>query len=476
MEALLDEYSALADKETKLLMEINEAKKDIAGHSVQRDNYSASISAAKTTAEKQTAQTNFNKAKQQVDTATEKLAALETSYIETMRRKNSVATRIASAPTPTPPPPHNPTPAGPSPSSSGVQGGQLAAITAFDGSPTVDAEQWIKMIDRFKTNFNWTTEQTAQTVRNKLTGEAALFVDNQEEEGIEGTGVWDTDGKKNLRTMLLKKFAPYLSAATASHAIDDLKQGGTESVGTFYERVRQAVTKFLTGHPRKTQPEKTAYSRTYGRLVFNFFKVGMYDQYRTRIFSGTEANHPKTHDDLMEAARGIELEAGKSKRDHLPKKAAAIAKPGDEPESEAEETPSEESDVIADLTKRLEAIEGRRNNWRGNRRGRGGGGQRGGGQRGGFRGRGRGQGNNRGGGGGANKRNQNCILCQQPGHWVSDCPYNALKNPGAFRGPPRAPPPFWQRNVPRMQEMQSGEAGAEGYPAVDYHPHQEQLN
>lgn len=316
-----------------------------------------------------------------------------------------------------------------------VQGGQIAAIPSFDGSTGAsEAEKWVRMIDRFQANFGWTSKQTAHVVRNKLTGQAQLFVDNQDDEFKKGTDNWN-EGKDNLRTMLMNKFSEALSATTSSHAIDDLQQGPHEQVDPFYERVRYAVNKFLFDFKRTTATERTQYTRTYSRLVYNFFKAGIYSQYRQRIFTAA-ATIPKTHEDLLQAARTVELEAGKSKRDEIPKKIASIST--NEEEATPEVDAASEPDGFANMQKELDEIKRRlpkaggakgpgRGGWR--NRGRGRGFWRGRGWpnrargRGGFQRRGgfRPGGPARGGGPGAGDE---CHNCGEKGHWIRDCPYN----------------------------------------------------
>ena len=61
-----------------------------------------------------------------------------------------------------------------------MQGSVIGQLPEFSGSYGADAEAFVKLIDRTKDQQNWQSRQTAQMVRSKLTGQARLFVDNQE--------------------------------------------------------------------------------------------------------------------------------------------------------------------------------------------------------------------------------------------------------------------------------------------------------
>lgn len=349
----------------------------------------------------------------------------------------------------------------------GVQGSQINSIPLFDGSAGVDGESWIKMVDRAKGQFNWTSKQTAQTVRNRLVGEARLFVDNQENEGLTGLQDWD-EGRQNLRAMLVDKFGYSYSAATAAHALEDLKQNQGETVDQLYERIRFAVTKFLGDSDKSTPALLEAYRNMFQKLVFTHFKGGMFQQYRQAIYSSQADRHPTTARQLLEAARSAELEAGKSKKDVIFRKVAEIrganAAPQeyefvstDEPHSDGaaaaekdkKETagggqePEKKEPSLADLAKEIEALQkrlppgkGKGGQWRG--RGRGGGR------------RGRGQGRGRGGRGG-------CNGCGAMDHWWRQCPQNPNQGGAAPRGALQFQGGAGPAHNPYQQQMQGGQ-------------------
>ena len=305
-----------------------------------------------------------------------------------------------------------------------VQGSQISSIPMFDGSPGVDGEAWIRLVDRARDQFGWTARQTAQTARNRLTGDARMFVDNNEVEGLAGIDNW-ADGPDNLRSMLIDKFGYTYSAATAAHALEDLKQATNETVDQFYERVRFAVSKFLADM-EKTGPHVVTYQNMFQRLTFTHFKGGIFPSYRQAIYNAASDRQPSTPRVLLEAARVVELEAGKSKKDVVFKKINEM-RAGEEAdlafvqpaEAAAVSAPKEEepkTDEVEELKKEVEAINKKmqqQQQQRGGGRGRG---------RGGNRWRGRGGGRWRGGGRGRGRGS--CNGCGAHDHWWRECPQN----------------------------------------------------
>lgn len=336
---------------------------------------------------------------------------------------------------------------------SSVQGGQLASLPSFSGIPGTDGEAWLRQVDRAMKQFNWTDEQTATAARSKLKGDAMLFVDNQEDEDVEGLSRWE--GAKNLRSMLFERFSLTLSAATASHALDDLNQKTGETIDQLYDRVRYAVTKFLFDFQNK---KTESYKAIYQRLLFTQFKSSIHSSYRQAIFSSVQGQQPQTATELLEAARSTEKEAGKCKRDTLKKNVGEVATSTPTTEDDLQEGPpqKDEEPSLKDLIKEVEALKkGFARRGRGGRgyggRGRGNGGR--GGQQGSpqvhtpFRGGGR-------GGAGRGHDPRHCHNCGGRGHWKVQCP---SFRPDTF---PTGQGPHGQ-GLP--QQQQGGRGGGQGH-------------
>ena len=304
----------------------------------------------------------------------------------------------------------------PRPTSHQIQGSIINQIPVYSGAYGDDCESFIRLIDRTMNQQGWTSKATAQVVRSKLAGEAALFADNQEKELKPGLENWDepqADGD-NFRTMLLNRFTLPTSELAATEALEGLKQGIKESVDVFYERTRYAIDKLLAKIPKQTQEEKANFQAMFKTQTFVFFKAGLKPSYRTKIFSAPQAQIPLNATDLLQAARNAERESL-----NQAKQINAI----------------QENDSVSDLTKQVTELteqlkrggifRGGRRPFRRGRGGRGRGGQ-------GNRGRGGFQGGNRGnqrqgfGGrrGNDKKRNGQCFKCGSPNHWADRCPKN----------------------------------------------------
>lgn len=321
---------------------------------------------------------------------------------------------------------------------SNMQGSSVQQVPLFSGVYGPEAEAWIKLVSRAKLQFGWTSSQTAQMVRGKLTGAAAYWADNQENHQKNSKGLleWDSelDGADNFKEMLLKKFTVAVSATAATIAIDNLKQKQEESVDSFYERVRYAVSKLLfinQGAPN--------YVALFDNMIWVFFKSGLKPVYIERIFSADPESQPKTEDKLFEAAKSAERATYQQRNAArlLTRTVNALETPFTGVTGETEggtgvhttAPPSaQHCQDYLELRRELDAI------YRGGRRGRGG---RGG------RGRGRGFGtrhlgtganttpidystpSNLRGTGGAKRTpaaGDKCFNCNQMGHWAGQCP------------------------------------------------------
>ena len=324
-------------------------------------------------------------------------------------------------------------------SNSNMQGSVISQIPEYNGAFGAEAESFVKLIDRTKDQYNWLSKPTAYMVRTKLTGAARTFVDNQEKEMLTGIDEWDGDvlEGKNLKQMLLDKFAMPITAAAATTAVEELKQENQESVDSFYERTRFAVDKLLFNVARTTAEEKKTYQTLFQTQVYIFFKAGLLSTYRTKIFSAPQNLIPVTAVALLEAARNAEREINIGKKNISPKAIfsadnvnpeiaeTSVSKAADSGSNSTISGPTRDSTLevetlklqVAELQKQFRGRgRGRGNRGRGGRgfnRGRGGNQMRRG-YPGGARGRGIGRGRGR--------PDLGCFNCGQMGHWADACP------------------------------------------------------
>ena len=432
----------LVAKETEVLQK----EKDIAGIEINVAELNKNLKAvhknAKSTAEeKQEAELQYATEQEKLKVELASLATLEVDVVRMRRRKMQLLESIKTEEA------RNRTgdhvydvPNRETTGDGKMQGSIISQIPSFDGTFGSDAESFVKYIDRTKDQFSWQSKATAQMVRSKLTGAARLFVDNQEKELIIGIDEWDgaVPGGKNLREMLLGKFALPVSAVAATNAIEDLKQEANEAVDSFYERTRFAVDKLLFNVPKGTQDEKANFRRLFSTQVFIFFKAGLLQTYRSKIFSAAQTQIPTDALSLLEAARNAERETTTNKhRNITPKKLCemeyGIKQEMEEVQEHVEEKDNKSPSVFGasfqDISQQLDAIQAQ---LRGRGRGRGGPGRfrgRGYFNRGGRGGQGRGggRGNPRGGGRGGrgrgNPRGQGrCFICDEADHWADKCP------------------------------------------------------
>lgn len=193
-------------------------------------------------------------------------------------------------------------------------GTQIAGIPQYNGQHGPAAEAWIAIIDRSQNQFAWSDSTTANIARSKLTGKARLFIDNQEKALVKGIDTWNItkDGNKPLREQLKHHFTIPVSAFAATNAVENLKQTPSELVDDYYERCRYAIDKLLFSFPRTTEKEKDTYRTHFDLQLFIFMKSGLLTKFTERIFSTTNANTPKTSEELLQAARNAERELGRT--------------------------------------------------------------------------------------------------------------------------------------------------------------------
>lgn len=193
-----------------------------------------------------------------------------------------------------------------------VQGSQLNSLPIYNGE--TDVENWLMVVDRAQTQFVWTEGQTAAAVKSKLSGVAQKWLRSQEARRNPGLELWQQvpgAAQKNLRKLLKTRFSIVVSELAATEAISDLKQRPHETVDDFFDRVVLALDKknhLYTEAQKRTDD----YQRNLSSEIFTFFGAGLRETYRTQILGSH--NPPTQPDDLLQAARAVELEAGRRKR------------------------------------------------------------------------------------------------------------------------------------------------------------------
>ena len=314
-----------------------------------------------------------------------------------------------------------------------VAGGQINATHAYDG--TTDVELYIGHVRRNIGQFAWTPEQTANVVKNKLTGGAAQWLRGMELRGVD-TAAWP-----ELRTQLRAKYKPAMNAIAATSAMKGLAQRENENVSDFFDRVIALVD--LKNHAyTAAQKAEAAYQVHFMADVYLFFSSGMKDEIRLKAMSGSDP--PTTAADLLTTAVTVETQM---KNDKIPKY-AVLSTEGAEKKAKSPTEPENDtpwSAEMAMLTKKVEEMSTRRFQ---NKRGRGYGDTRG-------RGRGRGR-----------KQDVTCYNCRMRGHYAFEC--RQPRTGGGSRGgfPPRG---GYGRGYAMAME-------GNGYPQMEPQQQEEPLN
>ena len=325
-----------------------------------------------------------------------------------------------------------------------VTGGQIAATQPYDG--TTDLEMYLNHIARNILQFDWTPAQAAAVVKNKLQGDAALWLQYL----TQTNAVMDT--WPLLRALMRTRFQLEFNEQTARKAVMNLNQRDDESVNRFFERITNAMDKKNHGYTA-AQKLEPAYQTALMVDVYTFFSAGLKQDIVEKAMAG--ANPPRTAADLLRTARIIEIQAEKDK----PAKAfaAETAPPKEDPKE-----PNKEENLLQEIAALKEGFKKLQGSY-GNQRGRG---YSRGRFRGGFsRGRGRSPGTFR------QTSAVTCYNCQGTGHYRSECPTGRGGYPSRgqqqYRGRGQ---PDWQRNSSAPQR--SNELSEQGQASGSWYENQ----
>lgn len=235
----------------------------------------------------------------------------------------------------------------------GVQGSQLNSIQLFSGKEEEDVNIWCSAVDRARVQFNWTDAATAAAAKSKFIGEAAQWLQAREQQRRFYAAWNEGDQEDRLFVAVKNRFTVESGAIAAVQAVQDLRQRAGERVSTFYDRVVLALDK-KNHHVTPQDKTAAAYQNSLAHDIYTFFAAGLHENIRVRAFSGAEA--PTTAVTLLAAAKNAETQMHKDKKVFmvLEKKETA---------TETGEKSREEE--IADLTKRIEALHGKKTAKRG---------------------------------------------------------------------------------------------------------------
>ena len=158
---------------------------------------------------------------------------------------------------------------------------QLNSIPEFrgDGTDANSIEDYMKMIDRMITQYDWGDNHAAAAVKSRLRGPAAEWLCAEELELKEYAAF---GGDSGLKQALLDAFKSEVPALEAAKAIADLKQKHGESVTNFKSRVTKAIDK---KNHRLTADEKkeAGYQTQLKQDQYTFVLAGLLPEYHEAI-------------------------------------------------------------------------------------------------------------------------------------------------------------------------------------------------
>jgi hypothetical protein len=233
------------------------------------------------------------------------------------------------------------------PAAAPVNGSQLNAIKEFDGRTAEDAiVNWVEAMDAARASFTWADEVTAQIAKLRLTGTAAQWL---KAEKMRGNLYELWMGDDGLRQGLLNRFKVTDTAVVACEAIISLKQGTTETIDEFFDRVVIAVDKMNFAVANKNDAN---YRRQASSNVGTFFSAGLKESIRSRLM-GQGVAIPADIDDLRSMVRKIEKQMELERRQGKVFSIAELDNPDEKEEGELE-------GEINALSRRLEQLQKRR--------------------------------------------------------------------------------------------------------------------
>ena len=240
-----------------------------------------------------------------------------------------------------------------------IQGSQLNSIQLFFGKEEEDVSIWCGSIERARVQFDWTDAATAAAAKSKLAGEAAQWLVAKEQQQ-RFHNAWNAGAEADrLMVNLKNRFTVESGAIAAVQAVQDLKQRAGEKVATFYDRVVIALDK-KNHHVTREDKAGAAYQVSLAHDIFTFFAAGLHESLRMRAFSG--ADPPTTTENLLTAAKNAETQIHKERKVYE----VSTQEEGKEPEQ-----PKPKEDEVAALTRKVDALYGKRGRGTGSKRGRG---------------------------------------------------------------------------------------------------------
>jgi hypothetical protein len=208
---------------------------------------------------------------------------------------------------------------------------QIQALGTYNGN--TDVELFVIQVNRGIAMYGWSDLITSQIVQTVLKGEAATWLRSLIKTATDDMRIqyWSDEysnrrGQERphsgLKHYLLSRFREEINGRGAIEAITNLKQGSTESVDEFRDRVVIAMDK---KNYRASEEEKNteAYRQQLKDDTYTWYAAGLQEDIRMAALGGVEP--PQDLESLVITARNAERERQRSKK---PKFVAELATDG----------------------------------------------------------------------------------------------------------------------------------------------------
>ena len=250
---------------------------------------------------------------------------------------------------------------------------QLTSLPVFNGDRGEGFVNWLECLETARQTYNWAEDSLVSVAKAKG---GALVAEWDRANRIRDVSIthWAdrADGTKGFRHMLIGRFGPKATSASAVLAVSNLQQGAKETCASFMDRVVLAVDKLnfnVTAETKNTD----GYKQMLKCSILAHFGAGLRDSIGKVILGA--ANPPDTVAAMLLAAEAVELEQAKLGAPGT--SVLAVAEP-----SAKEELPekSEIEKLTEQMTEMVAAVKG------------------------------------------TNQRSNRCYNCNTPGHFRRDCP------------------------------------------------------
>lgn len=185
---------------------------------------------------------------------------------------------------------------------------EMSRLVAFRGNSkdTVTTEAWAEMVDRHITVLKWTPAQTAGAAIEAFRDDANIWRENmansKDEDKRDCLGDW-----RQMRVAFMKRFGKVKTRAAKIQGLGQLKQGGTEPISTFQDKVVHTLDKLTAATMKNLQDgaERRGFVQCRDLFEAAIFLNGM--KPNLRLYVDMELTDTSTSDEIYELAKRTEI-------------------------------------------------------------------------------------------------------------------------------------------------------------------------